>query len=453
MLSNEWLATLVILAALIVGYLFVQLPIVRKSFIPGSLAAGLLLLVAGPQIAGQYFPEWQLSPALYSVWNPLPGQLINVVFACLFLAQPLLPLKKIWRLAAPQAAFGQMLAWGQYALGGLITMLVLMPLFNANPLSATLIEISFEGGHGTASGLVDVFDRANFTEGHEMAVGLATLSLTAAIISGMILVHWGKHKGYIKKHAGHKTLSQMVYHRRIIHQLRKQGVSLREHLTPKRLVSHLVLVVLAVFFGWLIYQSLLILEDNLWGKAGLTVFYYVPMFPLCMFGGMLAHQVWRRLGLVTSRPIIELISAAALSILITTAIATMSINYISQNIETFLTLAVVGIVWILLAFLFLAPRMFRKHWFQNGIVNMAQSMGQTATGLLFVKMVDPKDKTDAIESFGYKQLMFEPFVGGGIITALSIPVLVILGLPFFTLSALVICIFWMILGLIYFSKM
>jgi ESS family glutamate:Na+ symporter len=96
--------------------------------------------------------------------------------------------------------------------------------------------------------------------------------------------------------------------------------------------------------------------------------------------------------------------------------------------------------------------MFRTNWFQNGIVNMAQSMGQTATGLLFVKMVDPKDKTNAMESFGYKQLLFEPFMGGGIVTALSMPAIILLGLPVFTAIAAGICVTWMLLGVFYFGR-
>lgn len=452
MLNTEWIAVFIILVVLAAGYLFVRLPIVRKSFIPGSLAAGVLLLILSPQIAGQYFSEWQIPDIYYRYWSPLPAVLINFVFACLFLARALLPIKKIWKMAAPQAAFGQMLAWGQYALGGLTTMFILIPVFGANQLSAALIEVSFEGGHGTAAGLEEVFKQLSFEEGQGLAIGLATVSLIAALISGMLLVHWGQKKKYIKI-TEHRSLGQMVYHRRIIYELRKKGISLREHLTPSRLISHLALVGLAVFFGWLIHQSLLFIEALTWAKSGVIIFNYLPMFTLCMFGGMIARVVWRKLGFSISRPIIELIGAASLSVLIVTAIGTMSLEYIATHMGVFFILAATGIIWILSAFILFAPRMFKKNWFQNGIVNMAQSMGQTATGLLFVKMVDPKDKTDAIESFGYKQLLFEPFVGGGIITALSMPAIILLGLPTFTVIAAIICVTWLLLGLFYFSRM
>ena len=50
-----------------------------------------------------------------------------------------------------------------------------------------------------------------------------------------------------------------------------------------------------------------------------------------------------------------------------------------------------------------------------------QSQGTIATGFMLIDMADPKRTTGATESFGYKQLLFEPFVGGGFITALAVP--------------------------------
>lgn len=436
---------------MIIGYLIVRLPLLSRAYLPSSLIAGLLLLILGPQIAGQHFPDWQLNAAFYEFWRQLPKQLINVVFACLFLARPLFPLKKMWRLAAPQVAFGQMLAWGQYALGGIVTLLILIPLFKARPITAALIEISFEGGHGTVSGLGPVFNNLGFRDGQEIALGLATLSLCTALISGVLLVNWGRRRGHIKA-VYKRNLRERIYHRRIVHELNKKGVKLREHLTLRWILSHLVLIAISVFFGWLIYQGLLLVEAYTWGQHDVTALRYVPFFPFCMFGGMIAQVIWSKLGLKTSRPLIELLSGIALSVLIATAVATMSLNAISSNITIFLILAATGIVWIIFGFIVLARHMFKKNWFQNGIVNAAQSMGMTATGLLFLHMVDPDDKTNAAESFGFKQLMFEPFVGGGIVTALSMPAIIAIGLPTFTAIAAGICAFWMTVGIVYFGR-
>lgn len=451
-IATQTYALLVMSTFLVIGYLAVRLPLLRRVYLPGSLIAGFMLLALGPQVSGLHFPDWQLQEGFYDFWRILPKHLINVVFACLFLARPIYSLKKMWKSAGSQVAFGQMIAWGQYALGGLLTLLVLIPFFQARTITAALIEISFEGGHGTVSGLTPVFQRLSFQEGQEIALGLATLSLCTALLSGVILVNWGKRKGHIKA-VYKRSLRERIYHRRIIHELNKKGIKLREHLTPKLVLSHLVLIGISILFGWFIYQGLMIIEQHTWGaNGGIEIFGYVPFFPFCMFGGMIAQWIWSRMRFTASRPLVELLSSIALSLLIASAVATMSLAYIGTHVVVFGLLALVGILWITFCFVFLARRMFKKDWFQNGIVNAAQSMGMTATGLLFLHMVDPEDKTSAAESFGFKQLMFEPFVGGGIVTALSMPVIIAIGLPAFTAITGAICIFWMFIGLTYFGR-
>lgn len=444
-------ALAILAAMLIVGYLAVRLPVVRKSFIPGSLATGIVLLLLGPQVAGHYFPHIDISAEYYDFWRTMPAYLINIVFACLFLGKSILPLREMWQMAGSHVAYGQMLAWGQYAIGGVLTLLILTPLFGASPLFGALIEISFEGGHGTAAGLLPVFNELGFENGHEVAVALATVSLITALTAGMILVHWGKRKHYIKE-IGKQSAENRAYHRRIVHELREQGITLREHITIPRIFNHLMLIGASVGFGWLIHQGLIGIESLTWGRNGVEIMGHVPLFPFCMFGGMMAQFVWSKLGITVSRPLVELLSSIALSLLIATAVGSMSLAFMTDQFWIFFILYIGGTIWGIGGFLVLARRMFAKYWFQNGIVNMAQSMGMTATGLLFVHMVDPKNKTNAVESFGYKQLMFEPFVGGGIVTALAMPIILNIGLPLFTAISAGICLFWMLAGLLYFGR-
>lgn len=75
-------------------------------------------------------------------------------------------------------------------------------------------------------------------------------------------------------------------------------------------------------------------------------------------------------------------------------------------------------------------------------------MGVTATGLMLLRTVDPDSKTVATEAFGYKQLLHEPVMGGGLWTSLAVP-LVILGsgliVWFFCLGVLAIAVIcWLV---------
>ncbi len=129
MITQYIVAGLLLLGAIIGGYILARLPLVRRLFIPTSLAAGIVLLVLGPQIAGEYFPALQIPKEFYEMWQVLPKYMIVLVFAGLFLGKPLISLKNMWKLAGPQVAFGQTIAWGQYVVAGLLALFVLVPFF------------------------------------------------------------------------------------------------------------------------------------------------------------------------------------------------------------------------------------------------------------------------------------------------------------------------------------
>ena len=70
-----------------------------------------------------------------------------------------------------------------------------------------------------------------------------------------------------------------------------------------------------------------------------------------------------------------------------------------------------------------APKLFRESWFECAIAEFGQSLGVTATGLLLLRAVDPESKTCATQAFGYKQLLHEPSMGGGLWTAMALTLL------------------------------
>lgn len=445
-------ATVLLACAVVVGYIIARLPAVRRLYIPTSFAAGILLLVFGPQVAGNYFPALQVPTEFYEAWGVLPKYMITLVFAGLLLGKPLLSLKKMWQLAGPQVAFGQTIAWGQYFFAGLLTLLVLMPIFGMPAFTAAILEISFEGGHGTVAGMTSVFQDLDFETGRQIATGLATASLVTALVVGVILINWGRRHNLIGERNIVQVARNKVYYHTIIAQVRKKGVSLRKVLTVRTLVSHTILLLIGVGIGWLVQQGLLWLEANTWGRGGSAFVAYMPLFTFAMFGGMVAQAVWLKLGLKIVREMVELITSFTLTLLIMAAIGTMSLEFLVSDGMVFLLLYLTGVAWILFAFFVFGRRMFRRYWFQNSIISLGQGMGMTATGLLFAQMVDPKNRTNAVEAFGYKQLMFEPLMGGGLVTALSMPIIFHIGLPLFTAICAGIMAFWLLLGLTYFGR-
>ncbi len=416
-------------------------PILQRYFIPSSIIGGLLLLAVGPQIVG-LFPS-----AITDQLSLLPALLINVVFAGLFIGQKTPGPRQIWRSAGPMIAFGSTIAWGMYVIGILLTLLILGPVFGAPPIFGALLEISLSGGHGTAAGLAPTFANFGYEQATDIALGLATLTIITAVIFGIATINiYNRRIGRILDRA-----SMQAQQRRMI----KNGYDLtrvtREFETKPRTINLTILLfTLAIGLGWLILTGLVWLENTVLGDTtDIRIFAHLPLFPLAMFGGLLIQILLRRMKLDHHIDIgtVRTFSAIALDLLIITAIGTMSLNIIGHNFATFAILAVAGIAWVLFCFFVLAPRFFRKHWFEYGLTDTGQALGMTATGLLLNRLADPLNRTGAREGFAYKQLAYEPFLGGGIVTSIAVVAIVELGQVPVLVVATIVMLFWLFVGL------
>lgn len=435
------LSFLVLIALAVVGLFFYH----RRSSLFQLLPLGLLF-GAGFLLLGRY------SDTIFDAtneWRIIPGLLINVVFATLFFGKKIMKLSKIWKFAGPQIVFGQTLAWGQYVVGTALAGLVLVPVFAVSALSGALIEISFEGGHGTAAGLAGLFEDLNFAEGADIALGLATVGIVAGIASGLVMT------AIYKKVSTHDVTQKKTVHKKPIHTMfgefivDTQTAFFSRH-TILRTMFQLILVAGAIVLGMGLKEALLMVETGLQMLVNVPdVVRYIPLFPLAMIGGICIQLVAQLAGMqkLIHAKTMAFIGSVALEIVIITAIATMSLAVISDNLAPFVLLALTGFMWNIFAFLVLAPRMIHSRWFERGIGDFGQSMGMTATGLLLMRSADPANKSQAMERFGYKQLLFEPIVGGGIFTAMSMILIFEFGLLAVFILSCIVMLFWLILGI------
>ncbi|WP_017570450.1 sodium/glutamate symporter [Nocardiopsis halotolerans] len=438
------------LALLLLGVLLLVSKLVRvrwkltqKLYLPGSIIGGGIALLLGPDVFGRLmgwladrgvgggFAERAAEGGLFGadvmqVWSALPGLLISAVFASLFLGKPLPRFREAATLAGPNLAFGVTMASGQYVIGLTLALLVLVPLFNVPAISGALIEIGFLGGHGTAAGLGDTFEQAGWAQGQDLALGMATVGLLSGIIVGIVLINWGVRRGKSNVISSDAKGTDGEQAGLVERDKRSAGATMTVHPSSMDpLTLHFGLVALAVLIGQLILMGLQWLERMLWAET-IEVMAYVPLFPLAMIGGIVLQVVIDRFDRndVVDHKTVERIQGLSLDVLIIAAMATLSLQAIADNIAAFALLALAGVLWSLCGFLFLAPRMMPSHWFERGIGEFGQSLGVTATGLVLMRVVDPEMRSPAYPAFGYKQLIFEPFFGGGLVTAAAIPLII-----------------------------
>ncbi|MFU8785715.1 MAG: sodium/glutamate symporter [Candidatus Izemoplasmataceae bacterium] len=443
----------------------IRFNIFSKYFLPSSVIAGFLFLLLGKEVLGKLFLRFErfehlefgiFTENIIEVFSSLPGLLISVIFASLFIGKTIPNLKEIWMTAGPQVSYGQTVAWGQYVIGILLALFILVPLLGADPMVGALIEIAFEGGHGTAAGLGSTFDDLGFSDGTDLALGLATVGVVSGVIFGVFLINWGVRTNKTNYLKDPSELNESDLRGVIDKESRESSAKLSvspESIEP--LALHLGMIGIAILIGKGLLELLILLENATWGANGnVIIMAYVPLFPLAMIGGVILQLIlmkFDRFHLVEREMIIRL-QGLALDFLIVSAVATLSLQVIGQNIWIFLILALAGISWNIFAFLYLARKMIPKNWFERGIGDFGQSMGMTAAGLMLIRIVDSKGDTKALEAFGYKQLLFEPFVGGGIMTAVSVPLIYNFGLVPILIFVTIVMIGWILLGLLYFGR-
>lgn len=395
----------------------VKIGLLQRLYLPSSVIGGIIGLIV-LQVCGDGLPAgWTAG------WSKLPGFLINIVFAALFLGLTIPPLSEIWKRAGPQLCYGQIVAWGQYVVGLGLVLFLLGGLFELPELFGVIIPIGFEGGHGTAGGMGPVFAKLGWPAGKDFGLASATAGIVSAIVVGIALINWAARKGYVTHARPRESMSAEesagMYP---VDKRPSAGVQTTSADSVDSLALHLAIIGLAVLIGFGIKTGLVEIEKLLRGGGEGKVMSGFPLFPLCMIGGLIVQLTLTRFArlMPIDHTLMQRLAGTALDFLVIAAISTIRLEVIAKSIVPFAIIVVGGILWNVFCVVWLARRLLPNCWFERAIAEMGQSMGLTATGLLLLRAVDPEQKTVAASAFGYKQLLHEPFMGGGLWTSTAV---------------------------------
>ncbi len=421
-------------------------PLLQRLYLPASVIGGLLGLILINTIGSGLSSRW------YSSWSSLPGFLINIVFASLFIGANNRVTKRIWKLVAPQVIFGQITAWGQYVVGFGLVLVVLGPLFGVPAVFGNLMEIGFEGGHGTVGGMTRAFEDFGFQEGAALGYTVATIGMIFGIVIGMVFINIGARRGYV---CNVRTFEdQGDLEKKGVYPENEQPEAGKQTSFPDSIDSlalHIALVGIAVLGGFFMKYGLILLDGYMPASVQESrVLQSFPLFPLCMIGGLILQALlkWTKSDVIADHGQMQRIGGASLDFLVVSAVATIRIDFVAEYWQPLVILCLVGIAWNIAVTMVIGPRMFKEAWFERSIAEFGQSMGVTATGLMLLRSVDPENKTIATSVFGYKQLFHEPFLGGGLWTSLAVPLAMAWGAGWMFLLCLGVLLIW--LGVWYF---
>ena len=412
-----WLALAVVALSLIltVGRRIGTRLQLRLWGIPEALVAGLLGLLLAPGGPLPLLPQ-----PVMELWAGLPLVLLTLVFGSLMVGKPLPQLGSLWRPVSGQVSLALVLAFGQYVVGGLAVLLVLQPWLGVSPIMACLIEVAYEGGHGSAAAMGASYASLGFPGGQDLGLAMATVGLLSSTLVGGLVVVLGRQRGWLLAAAAATAAATPEGQEAGAQATPAAGHTPPAGQGPAAWAVNLGLAGIAVLVGVVLLQALRLATAPL--GAGLAVVIdALPVFPMAIIGSLLVRWLLERSGLSgwASAPIQSQIGTLSADLLITAATAGLNLKLLQADWLPLTVLALGGLTWNLAVVLLLAPRVLPADWFERAIIEFGQATGVAASGLLLLRMADPEDQSEALPAFSLKQLLLQPFLAGGVITVVA----------------------------------
>lgn len=361
--------------------------IFQRLFLPAPLIAGVIGILLGPHVLGQFSP-------IYLQYSEYIGQCALPLLCCLFSTQ--LFMMKL-NVEDAKKAFHSYALTGVVifvqVLIGIILVRLIMP--GAHDAYGLMPFTSYLGGPGVCTVVTNIVgDLENFSVETANSIGntYATVSMLTGVTIGMILINLARRKGILTKTGNMNDIPKSEFTGFVEPADR---VSAANDVTNSNSLNTMTLQFciagVIIFVGTVIHK----LITKVPSLSGIAI--TVPV----IVTGLLMTFVFRALHLenVVDPKSIKHFSTIALELLITSTIA-------NTNILIFTTHGLLMVVTSLLIIasnvivVFGLGRLWNKHcWFENSVGVFGCANGVFATGLLLLRTADPDDASDSLAPF------------------------------------------------------
>ncbi len=387
-----------------VGRRFEMAVRLERIGIPIALIAGLGALVIGPYGQIPLLPE-----EVTDIWVKLPSPLLTLVFASLMLGRPIPSGQGLWKPVTSQALLALLLGFGQYLVGGLVVLFFLIPFLGVDPLMGCLIEVGFEGGHGAAAIMGESYAKLGFPQGLDLGLAMATVGLFSSTVIGSALVVVARWRGWVTPQASQENSD--------LGELEIQGSFFEK---SRELAINLAFAGMAVLLGALMLYVLRQLAPFLGGIFQEVILVF-PVFPLALLGSLFIRYLLEKFNKedLISELLHRDIATLSTDLLITTALASVNLPVLLNDWLPLAILSVSGLTWNLLGMFFVARYTFKEEWFERSIAEFGNATGVAASGILLLRLADPRNVTSTLPIFSSTRLFLQPFLSGGLVTVLA----------------------------------
>ncbi len=363
-----------------------------------------------------------LSRETTNVWSNFPTPLLSMVFATLMMGRPIPNINGLVKPILNQFLLALSLGFGQFFIGGLVVKYLLSQYMNTNPLMGCLIEVGFEGGHGAASIIGESFNRLGFPKGLDLGLAMATMGLLSSSLLGSIFIFLGRTLGLSDSEKILETKDDLLVNS-------KKGI----FADLRVLMINLGFSGLAISFGFLLLTFLRLISSS-FGDFSQEIIFSLPVFPFILIGSLLIRYILEKTKNTEfiSNILQREIGILSTDLLIFTAMASLDISVVFENWLLILVLTIFGLFWNLICIAYFAYFIFDEYWFEKSLIEFGNSTGVVASGLLLLRLADPKNISKTLPIFTSKQLFAQLILSGGFFTVLAPLMISKIGLDYWT---------------------
>ena len=398
-----------ILALLLIGKLCrAKLKFIQKLFIPPSLIAGLLALIFGPNGLG-----WLPISNNLGVYSSI---LIAVVFAALPLSSPSFKIKEVAGKVGPMWAYSQFGMFFQWAVLGLLGVLLLTPIFRVHPAFGIMCPVGFYGGHGTAAAMGQTFAGMGWDEALSLGMTTATVGVVLGVICGVLFIKLATKKHQTSYVTDFAELPDELRSGLVPDEKRDDlGKATVSSISIEHFTFHLAIVFVAAFGGYII--TTLVKQNCSVGGDPLDI----PVFLTAYLVGLLAKFLLdkTKASYYVEQKTISNISGTATDLLVACGVGAINLKVVAANLTPLIVLLILGIAVTMFLCFYFARHLYKEDWFEKAIFAWGWWTGTMAIGIALLRIVDPKNESHALDNYA---LAFLPCAPIEIILILSVPI-------------------------------
>lgn len=402
---------------IVATFLRSKIPFLQRYLVPNALTAGFLLL-----------PVYNyLMPALGYATNRLGDlvyHLLNISFISMSLrSSP--PKIKGSRSNGSVLGMSALILFGyaSQAILGLLLTLFFLP--SIHPAFGLHLPLGFALGPGQAYAIGKGWESMGFEGGATVGLTFAALGYLWACFGGMLLIHKGVRKGWMKP----EQLSIMTDKALLT------GIIPRESEKPvgDRLTTdseaidsfsfHAAIVVFVYFLSFLFLKAVSFLLGFA-GKAGAELATNLWGINF-IFSAMIAIVVRKimdifRIGHVLDDDALTRISGMSVDYMVAGALAAISLVFVGKYWFPILLMSTLCGFMVYYTIPWVSSRIFRDFRFERMLMIYGVSTGTLSTGLALLRVMDPEFKTKVTSDY---------MLSAGLTFALAIPFILAINLP------------------------